>query len=206
MKSLRSLLLPILGLLLLLGQGGCITRAVPVHQYTLVPLAREPLASARELSGLLLVGPVHMPPYINGPGIVTRTGDSGINRSSRHFWAGPPATMIRDTLVADLSRLLGSSLVAPWPGPRFGNPVLQVEITLLSFAGQPGGAFTCEAIWSLGNIKKRHLLQCRTFQAVLAMEDPSYDTYVQTGSQALHKLAREIAVAILDAGSSTVDR
>lgn len=197
MKSFRSLLLPVLGLLILFGQGGCITQSVPVSQYTLVPLAREPLVSTRELPGLLLVGPVQLPPYIDGPGIVTRTGDSRINRSSRHFWAGPLDTVVRDTLATDLSRLLDSSLVAPWPGPRFGDPALQVEITLLSFIGEPGAEFTCEAIWSLGDTQARQMLRRRTFRTVLPLDDPGYETYARTGSQALLQLAREIARAVI---------
>lgn len=206
MRSFRSLLLPALGLLLLFGQSGCITQSVPVSQYTLVPLAREPLASARELPGLLLVGPVQLPPYIDGPGIVTRTGGSRINRSSHHFWAGPLDVMVRDTLTADLSRLLDSSLVAPWPGPRFGDPALQVEITLLSFVGEPGSAFTCEAIWSLGDIRARQILRRRTFRTVLALERPDYTTYARIGSQALHQLALDIARTVLDLGASPTDR
>ncbi|WP_457574715.1 PqiC family protein [Desulfolithobacter sp.] len=206
MKYFRSLLLFALGLLLLCGQAGCIPRSIPVSQYTLAAQAREPLASTRELPGLLLVGPVQLPPYIDGPGIVTRTGDSRINRSSSHFWAGPLDIMVRDTLTADLARLLDSSLVAPWPGPRFGNPALQVEIILLSFVGEPDAEFTCEAIWSLGDVRTRQMLRRRTFRTVLTLEGSDYTTYALIGSQALHQLALEIARTLTNLDAPGTDQ
>jgi uncharacterized lipoprotein YmbA len=95
------------------------------------------------------VGPVTIPAYLDRKAIVTRVGPSEVNPSETHLWAEPPATMLTQTLAANLAARLGAPRTLLFPWRRDLEPTVVVEVEFLRFEPMSDGTAVLDATWQV---------------------------------------------------------
>jgi len=195
----RITALPPLGLLLLgaLLLSACIGSPTANTLYTLQPARQPPLArDFKDFNEMILILPIRLAPTLQGRGLVRHGSPVESRTAVNHLWAGPLDEQIAATVAADLKELLATANIAVYPGPRFGASRYQVEIEINEFSG-PEQAFTLAAVYTLSDSSARAILARKNFQQTRAIDKPDYSGYVETASQALGDLSREVAAALI---------
>ena len=201
----RITALPSPGLLLLcaLLLSACIGSPTANTLYTLQPIHQPPLApDFKDLSEMILILPIRLAPTLQGRGLVRQGSPVESRAAVNHLWAGPLDEQIAATVAANLKELLATANIAVYPGPRFGASRFQVEIEINEFSG-PAQAFTLAAVYTISDSAARTILARKTFQQTRTIDKPDYSGYVESASQALGDLSREVAAALLATSPST---
>ena len=187
------------GLLSILLVSACATTSRPVDFYTLSPAAisaepGSPAANCRD--AVIGIGPVLWPRYLDRPQIVTRLSPNRISFDEFHRWAGPLEEDFERVLIDDLSKLLQTDYVIKSPGKLPYKPRYQVQIHIDQFDGQPGGAVTLKAAWSIvdPNSGKEADLHESTLRVPTAGE--GYEAMVVAASAVVAELSRRIATEL----------
>lgn len=172
--------------LLALGLAAC--SSAPVHFHTLVPPAATPVATASPF--LIDVLAVAVPPQVDQPSMVLRSGSSSVSVLDGERWASPLGDEIRSALAADLSSRLGTHDVHGLPRTKDAK-VVAVQVDVRRFDSELGGSATLEAAWSVRG-------QAQSANCASRVVEPaggSYDTLVDAHQRALAQLADQIATA-----------
>lgn len=184
-------------LLLTLFLSGCFSRPAPITAYVLTPLPAETVVTASpiDISGLIMVMPVRLPPELRQKGIVVQETGSAPRTLVGQMWAGPLDEQISATLVANLQTLLGTANVAQYPGPRYSRPLLQVETEIIRFTGD-SQHFTLRAVTTISDPKQRTILSRKIFTETLNLEDGGHPAYVAVASKVLGSWSTDIAASL----------
>jgi len=122
----------------------CASKPVEEHYYSLVLAADQANVPARgdNTGAHLIVGPVHLPAYLNNQGMSIAVGANQIRTANHHFWAEPLEEAISKVLVLDISRLLDNTSPAcsitwswnamPAGGPMRGTVACALSLTVFT--------------------------------------------------------------------------
>ena len=143
------------------------------------------------------VGPVRLPAYLDRREIVMRVAPSRFDLSENDRWAEPLAENLTHVLAQNLSILLGSDQIIPYPWPLDQKPRYRVQIQVLRFECNSAGEAQLSARWAViddtgketPNLKASHL----TRQA----KEKSTDGSVAALSETVADLSREIAKTVV---------
>ncbi len=170
--------------------------------YTLRPSIQEPLGHEfAALSDMILVMPVHLAPQLQGRHLVRRQSAVESKAAPHHFWSGPLDQQIAGNLISNLKALLATDNIAAFPGPRFGTIRYQVEVEINEFSGDER-SFTTGAVYTLSDAAAQTILCRKSFHRTRAIDPPDYSGYVESASQALDDLSKEVAMSLLAARQS----
>ncbi len=196
-----ALLLPFMAGFLcvsLIVASGC-ARTPNAKFYTLNSLedtAAEATESPAEGGGVIGLGPVELPGYLDRPQIVTRVSPNEVRLSEFHRWAAPLDGSVLRILAENLSVLLGTDRIAryPWDG---NTPIAcRVEIEVSRFDGSPGNRVVLQGQWTLYSPDRKKVLASGTSTLDEPVDGHSYDALVSAQSRVLAALSRELAHAV----------
>lgn len=162
--------------------------SAPVHFHTLVPPAAGPSATVAPFA--IDVQAVGVPPQVDQPSMVLRSGSSSMNVLDGERWASPLGDEIRTALAADLSSRLGTHDIHGLPRAKDAK-VVRVQVDVRRFDSELGGSATLEAAWSVRMDEQSANCASR----VVEPAGSSYDTLVDAHQRALGQLADQIATA-----------
>jgi uncharacterized lipoprotein YmbA len=197
-STLSLLSYPVILLLITLASG-CIGKNTQIHQYTLEDRVLAPMAAPPVFTDnrMILIGPVILPGQYVGSSIVTRSGTAVIKSSTIHLWAAPLDEQIAALISNQLATLLQSNNVAVYPGPRFADRSLQVELTMDRFSGSPGEDFTCSLTWTINDLQTRKIVRRERFTLTVPVTGNSYQEYVAAASVLLARFSSKVLAPAL---------
>lgn len=184
-------------LLCTLMLSACIAGPTVNTLHTLQPVQQERLGGGfTGFDAMILIMPVRLAPQLQGRGLISQRSATEAKASANHLWAGPLEQQIAENIAGNLKSLLGTDNVAVYPGPRYGVTRYQIEIEIIEFSGLEQ-SFTTRAVYTLSDTSVKTILSRKTFQQTLPIDKPDYSGYVGTASQALGRLSKEVAAALL---------
>jgi uncharacterized lipoprotein YmbA len=181
-----------LGILLLLAGAGCIGSTPPSRFFVLTPRPGPALGSDAAAGGVLVVGPVTLPPEIDRPQLVTRIGEHERHVHETARWAAPLDQAVARVLAEDLASRLGTTRVGTVP-VRSGTSFDQrVAVDILVFDAVAGGDSVLTARWTAYDAHGNARGESRgTVRAAIGSSRP--EDIVDAMSRNLADLADEIA-------------
>jgi uncharacterized lipoprotein YmbA len=193
-QSLLVCVTLIMGALLCIG--GCATQPSRFYVLSSQPYVDTAPAPASPPQGLTIgVGPVNLPPYLDRPQIVTRAGPYELKLAEFDRWAeGLDANFTR-VLAENLTLLLPTARVAPYPWSRTTAVDYQVMVEVTHFLSQIGGESVLIADWTLFKGEGQQVLQSGTSRLSAPVAGQGYASVVAAMSQTVADLSREIASA-----------
>ena len=187
------------------GIVGCASSS-EVHHYNLQVLSEPKSSNLNFDSNVVLgVGPVIFPDMFHTPAIITTELPHGVMMSDKHFWAGNLNNMLIHVIAGNLSSLLNSSSVWPFPWEMVNEmPEFQVQMVVEKFSGPLEGPVHLQMRWSLaGDYGKQELLSDRRE----CKKEPSkakYGQYVTAINECLNEFS-EIMASMISASVSMVN-
>jgi uncharacterized protein len=121
----------------LVSVGAACTSA-PIRYYTLIPPPDKPLRAAQATLAIE-VRVVHIPPQLDRPELVVRTGPTETTLLDNERWASPMKDEIKDAMRLELQRRLGGMT---------GLPSFTLDIDVQRLEAQLGRYALLEASWS----------------------------------------------------------
>ena len=115
------------------------------------PAAAAAPATAAPNQIPLRVEPVVIPPELDRPELVTRSGPNRVHVAGTERWAAPIAEQIRRVLSDDLAARLPARMVADPNEPATKEPRRSLTVAIGEFFGNESCAVTLRATWSLTN-------------------------------------------------------
>lgn len=167
--------------------AGC--SSAPARFYTLVPPAAPVAASAAPFA--IDVQPVGVPPQVDQPSLVLRSGSNAVTVQDGERWASPLGDEIRSALAADLSSRLGTHDIHGLPRNKGAN-VVRVQVDVRRFDSELGGNATLEAAWSVRN----ETVSANCASTLTQPAGTSYASLVEAHQKALAQLADQLAPAV----------
>jgi len=146
-----------------------------------------------EKGGIVGVGPINLPEYVNRPQIVTRHSKYHFNVSEFNRWIEPINDSISRLLVINLSNNLNSNRIYWVPRSDRQYPLdLRVAINIGRFDGQLGKEVVLESRWSIfDKDDKPELTRVSIIKEPVKGEN--YDALVIAMNRALQQLGKEIS-------------
>ncbi|EHR72566.1 hypothetical protein BurJ1DRAFT_3763 [Burkholderiales bacterium JOSHI_001] len=174
--------------------AGC-AASPPVRLYQ---LRATPAAARADLpAGLVSLGPVLLPDYLDRSTLVQREGAAGLKALDGHRWAEPLADASARVLRENLAARLGDARVWTPPLPTGLRATRTLRVELLRFEADEGGASLLLAArwtWLDPNGKAAPLVQTRDWRLPIAQSGP--DGLAAAHSQALDALAEALATSL----------
>lgn len=180
-----------------LAANGCSLLGAPKQNasdfYVLTgPREADTAAADRRLS--LGIGPIHFPPYLNRPEMVSRIAENQLSIDEFHRWGEPLRENFTHVLATNLDAQLGLARVSFYPWYNTTPMDLAVSVTVVRFEAQPDGTLLLRARWAVTNGRDPAILANRDF----AGQHPG-GTPEETAaglSQLVAQLAADIAAAL----------
>lgn len=176
--------------------AGCLSlgpRADRTRYYALEPRPAPPPAGAAPL-GVLGLGPVQLPAYLDRPELVTRGEGASVEVAGDERWAAPLEALFVAALAEDLRAGVPAREVVTWPWPAGAAPEWVVSVEVLRFERAPDGTAVLEARWALrrgAEAVERGLTRARERPAAAGS-----DASVGALGDAVAALARDLAAAL----------
>jgi uncharacterized lipoprotein YmbA len=184
----------------ILSIAGCRGPSAPVHFYTLTPAAnRSPQKAVSVFPKVrsIGIGPIEIPELYNRPQIVTKTSENQVDISENHRWAGLLREEIAYVLTENLSALLQSDRIIPFPWDSLPEPDLKISLKVNRFEGALGEKAILDATWSMSRTQPREVILVRKTFLEEPVADETYLSYVAAESRLLAAFSRELASEIL---------
>ena len=184
---------------LLAGCGSLSPRPDPSRFFTLSSLPQVEESSAQNSAsdkGLSLgIGPIKFPGYLDRQEIVVRSAQNRFDVSENDRWAEPLDENFSRVLSQNLSALLRTDRIFPYPWPLNKKPSYQIEIEVLRFEANNARDAQLFARWAVSDGDKKIISQ-RESRAVRQAKDKSTEGSVAALSETLGDFSREIADAV----------
>ena len=187
-----------------LSLGGCSSflpkpKPDPSRIFVLFP---DIEASERHNSDLstqisLGVGPVRLPAYLNRREIVMRVAPSRFDLSENDRWAEPLDENLTHVLAQNLSILLGSDQIIPYPWPLDQKPRYRVQIQVLRFECNSAGEAQLSARWAVIDDTGKETPNLKESRLTRPAKEKSIDASVAALSETVADLSREIAKTVV---------
>jgi uncharacterized lipoprotein YmbA len=198
----KTIGLSIMAVLILLA--GCRSATTPVEFYTLAPLvspAEAEKIGVQDKNVAIGVGPLNLPKIIDRPQIVTRVGPNKISVDEFHRWASSVYEDFLRALTTNLSTLIPSSMVVPYPWEDYFEPDYRVYLEVREFEGRLGQYAQLDITWAITGREPRNLLLVRKTLIKETVQNEDYDAIVAAKSRILATLSRQIAQGIQEVDS-----
>jgi hypothetical protein len=142
--------------------------------------------------GVVGLGPITMPGYLDRPQIVVRLGENEVALAETDRWAEPLRDNLARTLEENLSSLLPEATIVhhPW----YEAPDVAVGLDLRRFEAVATGAVVLDATWWItrdGDLVER---RATTIEEAAAADGRAASVAAQ--SRALAELSREVAAGV----------
>lgn len=186
---------------LLLGPGGC-GRSQPTRFYLLASLQYTGKATrGSRVDGAANIGvaEVTIPAYLDRSQLVTRTEQNRLAVADFDLWAGALQEQITRVLAENLSGILASQRVFPYPWPAASMVKYQVVVNIVRFEGSSEGKVSLKAHWAVLDESDK-VIVTRDSNITEQADGTDYTSVVGAQSRALAKLSREIAAAFKTIG------
>ncbi len=206
-RTLRLAALPgALALLAPLALGaGCAAKSPPSRFYLLSTLEGAgpgPAAGpAAGFPGLLGVGPVEIPGYVDRPEITLRSSPHAIELAEFDRWAEPLRESVSRVLVENLATLLGGERVVAFPGGG-ARVDTQLALRITRFDVRTAGDCEIAVRWTLSAAGGRDVLASGSARYREPPAAASYAEAVAALSRALERLSRDLAAAVVAQGGA----
>jgi hypothetical protein len=184
----------VLAALLALAAPACLRRSDPVVLHALRPLS--PRGQASPAPPALEVMPVRLPDALQRAQLVTTAGEGTLALSERHRWAHGLDRDLQRVLADNLSALLGSEAVAPFPDGVRVKAAWRLEVDVQRLDGRPGGVLALRATWMLVPAQGGAALLRRRVALDEPVGGPGLEALVAAHDRVLDRLSREIAATV----------
>jgi uncharacterized protein len=143
------------------------------------------------------VGPVRLPAYLDRREIVMRVAPSRFDLSENDRWAEPLDENLTHVLTQNLSILLGSDQIIPYPWPLDQKPHYRVEIQVLRFESNSAGEAQLSARWAVIDDTGKETPNLKASRLTRRAKEKSPDGSVAALSETVADLSREIAQTVI---------
>lgn len=172
--------------------AGC-GKASPPASYYILTSSSQRTSDIQPIADISVgIGPVSIPGYLDRSQIVTTTGQNSIAIHEYERWGNSFKTQVEETLAENISILLQTPQVTVFPWERAMRPKYQIFLTIRKFEGKTTSHVTLDAIWQITNVSTDKSLLTRRFMQSFPVAGNSMSAYVQTQSNALDALSKEI--------------
>lgn len=181
-----------------LNLWGC-ANTQPTHFYLLRAMdsSTNSVMLETKKSGVSLgLGPISFPKYLDRPHIVTRISSHEIDLAEFHKWAEPLEDNVANVLDENLSALLSTDRIVPYPWKRSNPPDYQLSLDVIQLDGQKNQEAMLKVRWTLVADDGKRLLQKKTSQFSEILRGSEYEDLVEAMSRMLASFSQEIADAI----------
>ena len=189
---LKALLLVLLALVL-----GCRNPSPVVTFHTLKPLAlgaAQPVPAERPLAVEVL--PVQLPELLQHSQVVVLEGPEGFRLSTTHRWGNSLEKDMQRVLVENLSAILGSEAVVPYPLGDRVKAAYRVSVEVQQCEGAPNGALQFRASWMVTQPSDGRLLLLRRFSLQEPVRGGGIEDLVAAHNRVLYALGLEIGAEL----------
>ncbi len=184
-------------ILAFLTLSGCTGKSAPTRFYLMTsadPIT--PVVYNREDNRITVgINRVEVPPYLDRPQIVTRTGSNRLNLSEFDKWAEPLEESVYRLVLGNLSTRLFPEKIAvlPWQGSF--NMDYQVTVTVTRLDNTPAKEAILVVRWSLLGGNKQLISTQRSIYTSLS-DTLDFEVFAAAQSQNVDFLCKDIAEAI----------
>ncbi len=199
---MKRFLIPSLAIALTcLKLAGCASlspRSDPSRFFVLSPLPEVEEAQNLDSPGRLSlgVGPIKFPGYLDREQMVTRVAQNRFELSENDRWAEPLEENFTRVLSQNLSTLLRTDRIIPYPWASNKHPNYQVHIEVLRFEANAAQDAQLLARWAVLDGSDKKPLQYRESHLTQPGKSKTTEAAVAALSEAVGALSREIADAI----------
>ena len=186
---------------LLTGCASLLGESPPIDFYVLTSTSSGSGASPLDDSRIIAVQTVRLPEYLNQKGIVTRTEANELNVAANSQWAGTLDDNITKVIVADLSKLLGTSRIVAYPVSAALPVDRVVQVDISRFEAESGGNVELSAQWIIFGDGGRSYVQIDGGSYTTSASDGDYRSIAAAMSRALGDLSRDIATSLAPAST-----
>lgn len=165
----------------------------PARFYTLSANA-TPATLASTL--FIAVGPVTVPSVVDRPEFVVTTSPNELKMDEFNRWAGPLQDNLSRAIAENLVAILGTPRVIVFPQALASDPEYRVAVEVRTFESVPGNSAAIDAVWTIRRAKDGKTQTGRT-SVREKVADTSYEALAGAHSQAVVRLSRDIAEAIV---------
>jgi uncharacterized lipoprotein YmbA len=170
-------------------------RPDPTKFYVLTATSTGGAAATSHL--VIGLGPVKLPAYLEHAEVITRVAPNRLDLSSTDRWAEPLDDNFRRVLAADLTTLIGTDRVLPFPWDLSTKVDYKIEVNVERFERDSSGGAQLTASWIIRDGHSDRVLLTRradfTESAGSGMENS-----VASLSADLNDLSKQIATAVID--------
>jgi uncharacterized protein len=143
------------------------------------------------------VGPVRLPAYLDRREIVMRVAQGRFDLSENDRWAEPLDENLTHVLAQNLSALLGSDQIIPYPWPLDQKPRYRVEIQVLRFESNSSGEAQLSARWAVIDDTGKGTPNLKASRLTRPAKEKTTDGAVAALSETVADLSREIAKTVM---------
>lgn len=171
--------------------------------YALSPVNTSEYVKQQQVkdNGIIAIGPIRIPEYLDRPQIITRSGNSELMLAEFHRWGGSLDNDLKRVIPENIAQKLDAAgyLVINWPVPGEGNMPVQyrVAIDILQFEGTLGGTVTLKCQWGIWGNDEKSRNSSRMSLITEPVQGQEYEHLVVAMSNALSRLSSEIADVVL---------
>ena len=182
------------GLCLVVIAGCGVTK--PSKYYLLTPVDLDSAGSLDTQAGIIGIGPLAFPTYLDRPQIAVRSGGNQIDYADSHRWAEPLKTAFIQTLSENLSRMLSVERSVIYPWSRSTSLDYQVMVNVTRFDADAAGNVTLTTDWEIMRTIDSYSVDQNKATYTEAAGSIDYPAIVAAQSRAVEQLSRDIAAAI----------
>jgi uncharacterized lipoprotein YmbA len=184
---------------LVAGCASLLGGSPPITYYALTSTSSGSSASPLSDSRIIAVQTVRLPEYLNQKGIVTRTEANELDVAANSQWAGTLDDNITKVIVADLSKLLGTSRIVAYPVSAALPVDRVVQVDISRFEAESDGNVQLSAQWIIFGDGGRSYVQIDGGSYMVSADNGDYRSIAAAMSQALGDLSRDIATSLAPA-------
>ena len=191
----RPLFFTLLSLLLL---GGCISPSPEVVFHTLSPIAlEEPQPAPTEKPLALEVMAVQLPELLQRSQIVVLDGPNVHRLSATHRWGNTLEKDMQRILVENLSALLASDAVVPYPLGDRVKAAYRIALDVQQCEGAPGSTLIFRATWMVTKPSDGRLVFLHRWSRQEPVTGGGLEGLVSAHSRVMNALSQDIAKILL---------
>ena len=142
------------------------------------------------------LGPIVMPGYLQRPSLATRVDSAEIRYAEYDRWAEPLPSLFARALGDDLSALLGTARIVPYPWYPVTPLDLVVRVDVNAFEPDVSGNARLEACWTVKNPRTATATRAQCGSIAEATDGGGPQSHVNVLSRMVGELARRIAVTL----------
>ena len=184
---------------LVTGCASLLGGSPPITYYALTSTSSGDGTRSLDDSRILAVPTVRLPEYLNQKGIVTRTEANELHVAANSQWAGALDDNMTKVIVADLSKLLGTSRIVAYPVSAALPVDRVVQVDVSRFEAESGGNVQLSAQWIIFGDGGRSYAQIDAGSYSASAGDGDYRSIAAAMSRALGDLSRDIATSLAPA-------